>query len=107
MLGLEVAGRIVARGADVTSWNVGDDVCALTPGGGYAEYCATPAAWCLPIPPGWSLEQAAGLPENYFTVWNNVFDRASSRAANRCSFTAARAASASRRSSSPRRSARR
>ena len=63
-------------GANVTDWNVGDDVCALTPGGGYAEYCMTPAAWCLPIPQGWSLEQAAGLPENYFTVWNNVFDRA-------------------------------
>ena len=76
VLGLEVAGRIIARGSDVTSWNIGDDVCALTPGGGYAEYCATPAAWCLPIPAGWSLEQAAGLPENYFTVWNNVFDRA-------------------------------
>jgi NADPH2:quinone reductase len=76
VLGLEVAGRIVARGADVTSWNIGDDVCALTPGGGYAEYCAAPAAWCLPVPAGWSLEQAAGLPENYFTVWNNVFDRA-------------------------------
>jgi len=76
VLGLEVAGRIVARGADVTSWNIGDDVCGLTPGGGYAEYCTTPAAWCLPVPPGWSLEQAAGLPENYFTVWNNVFDRA-------------------------------
>ena len=73
--GLEVAGRIVARGAGVTAWNVGDEVCALTPGGGYAEYCATPAAWCLPIPKGWTLEQAAGLPENYFTVWNNVFDR--------------------------------
>jgi len=76
VLGLEVAGRIVARGVDVTSWNIGDDVCALTPGGGYAEYCAAPAAWCLPVPAGWSLEQAAGLPENYFTVWNNVFDRA-------------------------------
>jgi putative PIG3 family NAD(P)H quinone oxidoreductase len=76
VLGLEVAGRVVARGADVTSWNIGDDVCALTPGGGYAEYCTTPAAWCLPIPAGWSLEQAASLPENYFTVWNNVFDRA-------------------------------
>ena len=91
--GLEVAGRIVARGANVTEWNIGDDVCALTPGGGYAEYCATPAAWCLPIPAGWSLEQAAGLPENYFTVWNNVFDRASLSAANGFSCTAARAAS--------------
>ena len=76
VLGLEVAGRIVARGGNVAKWNVGDDVCALAPGGGYAEYCVTPAAWCLPIPTGWSLEQAAGLPENYFTVWNNVFDRA-------------------------------
>ena len=76
VLGLEVAGRIAARGGNVTDWNVGDDVCALTPGGGYAEYCVTPAAWCLPIPAGWSLEQAAGLPENYYTVWNNVFERA-------------------------------
>jgi putative PIG3 family NAD(P)H quinone oxidoreductase len=76
VLGLEVAGRIVALGAHAIGWKIGDDVCALTPGGGYAEYCVAPAAWCLPIPGGWSLEQAAGLPENYFTVWNNVFDRA-------------------------------
>ena len=76
VLGLEVSGRVVARGDDVTTWNIGDDVCALTPGGAYAEYCTTPAAWCLPIPSGWTSEQAAGLPENYFTVWNNVFDRA-------------------------------
>ena len=75
VLGLEVAGRVVARGAGVTSPDIGDEVCALTPGGGYAEYCATPAAWCLPIPRAWSLEQAAGVPENYYTVWNNVFDR--------------------------------
>jgi len=76
ILGLEVAGRVITRGSNVTSPAIGDTVCALTPGGGYAEYCVTPAAWCLPIPHGWSLEQAAGLPENYFTVWNNVFDRA-------------------------------
>jgi len=76
VLGLEVSGRVVARGDDVTAWKIGDAVCALTPGGGYAEYCTTPAAWCLPIPDGWTLEQAGGLPENYFTVWNNVFDRA-------------------------------
>lgn len=76
VLGLEVAGRIVALGAGVTAWTLGDEACALTPGGGYAEYCATPADWCLPIPRGWSLEQAAGLPENYYTVWNNVFERA-------------------------------
>jgi putative PIG3 family NAD(P)H quinone oxidoreductase len=76
ILGLEVAGRIAARGSDVGGWEVGAEVCALTPGGGYAEYCTTPAAWCLPIPRGLSLEQAASLPETYFTVWNNVFDRA-------------------------------
>src|SRR5689334_25139381 len=61
ILGLEVAGRVVAGGDNVTSPAMGDVVCALTPGGGYAQYCATPAAWCLPIPSGWSLEQAAGL----------------------------------------------
>jgi putative PIG3 family NAD(P)H quinone oxidoreductase len=76
ILGLEVAGRVVALGPEAEGWKIGDDVCALTPGGGYAQYCATPAAWCLPIPRGLSLEQAASLPENYFTVWNNVFDRA-------------------------------
>ena len=76
ILGLEVSGRIVARGSDVQQWNVGDEVCALTPGGGYAQYCVTPAAWCLPIPKGMSVEQAATLPETFFTVWNNVFDRA-------------------------------
>jgi putative PIG3 family NAD(P)H quinone oxidoreductase len=76
IIGLEVAGKIVAVADDVTDWQVGDRVCALTPGGGYAEFCTAPAAWCLPIPSGLSLEQAAGLPENVFTVWNNVFDRA-------------------------------
>ena len=76
ILGLEVAGRVAALGEGVTQWKLGDSVCALTPGGGYAEYCTTPAAWCLPLPRGFSLEQAAGLPETFFTVWNNVFDRA-------------------------------
>jgi NADPH2:quinone reductase len=75
ILGLEVAGRIVAVGEGVSTWKVGDDVCALTPGGGYAEYCTTPATCCLPWPRGLSAVQAASLPENYFTVWNNVFDR--------------------------------
>ena len=55
---------------------VGDAVCALVQGGGYAELCTAPAAQCLPVPQGWSLEQAASLPETYFTVWSNVFDRA-------------------------------
>ena len=75
ILGLEVAGRIAAAGANVARWKAGDEVCALVPGGGYAQYCATPAAWCLPIPAGVSLRDAAGLPETHFTVWNNVFDR--------------------------------
>ena len=75
ILGLEVAGRVVALGDGVTQWRVGDVVCALTPGGGYAEYCTTPASFCLPLPKGLSLLEAASLPENYYTVWNNVFDR--------------------------------
>ncbi|MBE0615028.1 MAG: NAD(P)H-quinone oxidoreductase [Burkholderiales bacterium] len=75
ILGLEVAGRVCAVAADVTQWKVGDLVCALTPGGGYAEYCAVPASHCLSIPKGLSLLEAAALPENFFTVWTNVFDR--------------------------------
>jgi len=74
-IGLEVAGRISAVGADVKTWRIGDLVCALTPGGGYAEYCAVPAPHCLPVPKGLSVREAAGLPENFFTVWANVFDR--------------------------------
>ena len=75
IIGLEVAGTVVALGEGTTEWAVGDQVCALTPGGGYAEYCATPAAHCLPLPRGLTLLEAASLPENYFTVWNNLFDR--------------------------------
>lgn len=74
VMGLEVAGTVVAVGAQVSRWKVGDAVCALTPGGGYAEYCAAPAAHCLPVPDGLSLLEAAGVPENFFTVWVNVFD---------------------------------
>ena len=73
-LGLEVAGVIVALGSAVTQWQIGDQVCALTPGGAYAEYCATPAAHCLRIPNGLSMIQAAAIPETYFTVWSNLFD---------------------------------
>jgi NADPH:quinone reductase len=80
ILGLEVSGKIVALGDGVSPWKVGDKVCALTPGGGYAEYCVTPASCCLPWPRGMSAVEAASLPENYFTVWNNVFDRAHLRA---------------------------
>lgn len=75
IVGLEVAGRISAVASDVTQWKIGDLVCALTPGGGYAEYCAVPAPHCLPIPQGLSVKEAAALPENFFTVWTNVFDR--------------------------------
>ncbi len=75
--GLEVAGTIVALGpgAEGAGWSVGDTVCALTPGGGYAEYCLTHATHCLPIPKPLSLPEAAALPETFFTVWTNVFDR--------------------------------
>lgn len=75
VLGLEVAGTVVATGKGVTEWRAGDRVCALTPGGGYAEYCTAPAPHCLPIPAGLSPVEAAALPENYFTVWTNVFER--------------------------------
>lgn len=74
-LGLEVSGEVVAVGVAVQGLNVGDLVCALTPGGGYAQYCVVPAVHCLPIPAGLSLLQAAALPENYFTVWTNLFER--------------------------------
>ena len=73
--GLEVAGTIEALGTAVTRWNVGDKVCALVNGAGYAEYCAVPAGQCLPIPNNLSFIEAASLPETYFTVWSNVFDR--------------------------------
>jgi NADPH:quinone reductase len=73
LLGLEVAGEIVAVGDDVTGWSVGDKVTALTNGGGYAEYCAVDARHCLPVPKGVSLRDAGGLPETFFTVWSNIF----------------------------------
>lgn len=75
-LGLEVAGTIVAVGPDATRWQVGDRVCALTPGGGYAHYCLADERHCLPVPRGLDLLSAAAIPENYFTVWTNVFERA-------------------------------
>jgi len=73
--GLEVAGRVVARGKDVEEWQEGDAVCALVAGGGYAEYCAAPAPQCLPVPKGLDFVEAAALPETVFTVWTNVFER--------------------------------
>ena len=73
--GLEVAGTVVAMAGDVTDWRVGDRCCVLVNGGGYAEYCTAPAGQCLPIPDGYDLRRAAALPETFFTVWSNVFER--------------------------------
>jgi NADPH:quinone reductase len=73
LLGLEISGEVAAVGAGVTRWKAGDQLCGLTNGGGYAQYCVIDAEHCLPIPKGVSLVDAAGLPETYFTVWSNVF----------------------------------
>jgi NADPH:quinone reductase len=78
--GLEIAGSIVAVGAEVTRWRPGDAVCALVAGGGYAEYCTAPAGQCLSVPAGMAMTDAAGLPETWFTVWSNVVDRGHARA---------------------------
>ena len=74
--GLEVAGEIVAGDLSGTDFKKGDMVCALVQGGGYAEYCVAPVRQCLPIPKSMGLVEAASLPETFFTVWSNVFDRA-------------------------------
>lgn len=81
--GLEAAGHVVAVGPGVSRWREGDRVCALLPGGGYAEYVATPAAHALPVPAGMELRKAACLPETFFTVWSNVFERGRLRAGER------------------------
>ena len=81
--GLEGAGEVVAVGEGVSGLSVGDQVCALLPGGGYAEYVATPAAHALPIPKGMDLRMAACLPETFFTVWSNVFMRGGLKAGER------------------------
>lgn len=73
--GLEIAGTVAALGEEVTGWNVGDALCALVAGGGYAEYCVAPAPQCLPIPKGLTAVEAAAIPETLFTVWDNIFTR--------------------------------
>ncbi len=73
--GLEIAGRVAALGEGAKGLKIGDQVTALVTGGGYAEYCPAPVAQCLPIPKGLGLLEAAALPETFFTVWSNVFDR--------------------------------
>lgn len=81
--GLEASGEVVALGAGVSDLAIGDQVCALLPGGGYADYVATPAAHCLPVPAGLDMKQAACLPETFFTVWSNVFSRGGLQAGER------------------------
>jgi NADPH:quinone reductase len=73
--GLEIAGEVVEAGADTTRWKAGDKVCALVNGGGYAEYCIAEETSALPVPAGFDMVRAAALPETFFTVWNNVFER--------------------------------
>lgn len=80
ILGLEVAGNVVACGANVKRWKLGDKICALLNGGGYAEYAVAPADQCLPFPQDFSYVQAAALPETFFTVWHNLFQRAQLKA---------------------------
>jgi putative PIG3 family NAD(P)H quinone oxidoreductase len=79
ILGLEVAGEVVALGDGVQSWRLGDRVCALVAGGGYAEYCVAPAGQCLPVPVSLSMVEGAALPETFFTVWTNLFQRGAAR----------------------------
>lgn len=81
--GLEASGEVVEVGPGVSDLSVGDWVCALLPGGGYAEYVATPAAHCLPVPDGMGMKEAACLPETFFTVWSNVFMRGGLKAGER------------------------
>jgi putative PIG3 family NAD(P)H quinone oxidoreductase len=83
VIGLEVAGTIVACGEEAGEWQVGDRVCALVAGGGYAEYCLAPAPQCLPVPRLFSMVEAAALPETFFTVWTNVFERGRLKAGER------------------------
>ncbi len=80
ILGLELAGEVVGKGSgDTGPWKIGDKLCALVAGGGYAEYCNVPAPQCLPVPRGLDLIEAAAMPETFFTVWTNVFERAALR----------------------------
>lgn len=78
--GLEVAGTVAAIGPGVKRWRVGDAVCALTPGGGYAEFCKVHETNALPVPAGFTMTEAAALPETFFTVWHNVFERGALKA---------------------------
>ena len=104
VLGLEVAGVVVARGPGATRHAEGARVTALVPGGGYADFCVAHETNALPIPSGLSAVEAAAIPETYFTVWSNVFERGGLRPVRRCCFMAEPRGSARPRSASPRRS---
>lgn len=78
--GLEVAGTVAIVGPGASRWRVGDAVCALAPGGGYAEFCKVHETHALPVPPGFTMTEASAVPENYFTVWHNVFERGALKA---------------------------
>ena len=97
VLGLEISGTVAAVGPEVSTLKAGDQVCALVTGGGYAEYCAAPAPQCLPVPAGVDVVDAAALPEAYFTVWTNVFDRGRLQAGESFLYTGVRAGSERRR----------
>lgn len=84
ILGLEVSGTVAKVGSEVSNHSVGDEVCALLAGGGYAEYCVAPASSCLPVPTSMSLVDAGALPETFFTVWANLFMRGKLKAGERC-----------------------
>jgi len=84
ILGLEVSGTVAKVGSEVSDYSVGDEVCALLAGGGYAEYCVAPATSCLPVPTGMSVVDAGALPETFFTVWANLFMRGKLKAGERC-----------------------
>jgi NADPH2:quinone reductase len=83
IMGLEVAGEVIGIGSDVDNWQVGDQLCALTHGGGYADYTVAPASQCLPIPANMSMVEAAALPEAVLTVWHNLFQRCQLQAGER------------------------
>ncbi|MFT6288311.1 MAG: putative PIG3 family NAD(P)H quinone oxidoreductase [Alcanivorax sp.] len=80
IMGLEVSGEVIALGEGVATWQPGDKLCALTHGGGYADYTIAPVSQCLPVPTGYSMEEAAALPEALLTVWHNLFQRCQLRA---------------------------
>lgn len=99
--GLEVAGEVVAVNGETAGLSEGDKVCALVSGGGYAEYCTAPALQCLPLPDGYDFIRAAALPENFFTVWVNLFEHGRLQRAKNCWYMAVLPASVPLRCKSP------